>query len=369
MQSTPRILPLHISMAASYWQSQFEDGVQDAADIQEEFHDMLSGIQKYIAINYVRDDAHLKCVFQDGQARLLKLKSQEVSDDKPVVFLVPSLINKAHIFDVTREQSMMQFFCDFGFDVYLLDWGDLLDDPKMQNLDDIILQKMLVCIQYLKGMSGQDIHALGYCMGGTMLASLASVHNEGIKSLTLLASPWDFHAGSQNLLSRVKFWSPSLINAIQDENYMKVDWVQLLFSSLYPEQAMKKFVRFSKMEIKSDAAQLFIAVEHWLNDGVALPKDVVHVAVKDWFLNNDLMHGQCYLNGNKIDAANIQCPTYIVASSQDKLVEFGSSYALHEKIKHSDLYDPECGHIGMIASQRARKNVWVSIAHWISKND
>ncbi len=368
MRNTPRVLSYHMSMAASYWQQQFESGVQNVADIQLQFRDMMRGIQLYLGYDYERCGEHLSSMYKDGSVSILKHKSYQYGSGQPVLLLVPSLINKSHIFDLTKARSMMAFFCAHGIDAYLLDWGDFLDDPKMQNLSDIVLHKMASAFAFLADQHAQSIHALGYCMGGSLLAGLASRNPHFLKSAIFMASPWDFHAGTQDMLKRVKFWYPSLILSLQEEGYMKVDWLQILFSSLYPEQAMKKFSKFAKMEQGSDAADIFVAVEDWLNDGVPLPEKVAHEVVQHWFFENALSSGEWSLDDQKVSLDGINVPGLVIASSEDKLVEFDMALPLKQKIKDAKFLDPKCGHIGMVAGSRSVQDVWVPIKDWIEKN-
>jgi len=368
MRSTPRILSLHMSMAASYWQERFESGVQDAADIQKEFQDMMRGIQMYLAHDYERLDDHLSVIHEDGAARILRYEAHDYGGGKPVLLLIPSLINKAHIFDLTERRSMLRYFCEQGVDAYLLDWGDFLDDDQMQNLDGVVLSRLRGCIAALAESAGVKIHALGYCMGGSLLAGLAAIDDAHLKSLTFMATPWDFHSGSQEMLNRVKFWTPSLMNSLKEDGALKVDWLQILFSSLYPEQAMKKFARFSQMDLNSDDARIFVAVEDWLNDGVPLPVGVGQAAVKEWFLSNAPATRSWKLDGENVDAKQIKLPSLVVASSKDRLVEYDSAIALHECINNATICDPKCGHVGMIAGTNAIENVWQPIANWVFKN-
>lgn len=361
-------MSLHMSMAASYWQERFENGEQDAAEIRAQFQDMLTGIQKYLAYDYERSDEHLSSVYNDGCLSLLTYNDHSYGDGNPSLLLIPSLINKAHIFDLTEQRSMLRYFCDQGIDAYLLDWGAFLDDPDMQDLDGVVLRKLASAVQFLRDHTGDDLHALGYCMGGSLLAGLAALEPAHLKSLTFIAAPWDFHAGTQDMLNRVKFWSPSLMNSLVEDGNMKVDWLQILFSSLYPDQALKKFSRFAHMEEGSDAADIFVAVEDWLNDGVPLPAGVAKTAVKDWFLGNATVCGQWELDGRAVNASDITLPSFVIASSEDRLVEYETAEALQKEISGAMLHDPKCGHVGMVASRYAVENVWEPIVKWIKQN-
>lgn len=131
---------------------------------------------------------------------------------------------------------------------------------------------------------------------------------------------------------------------------------------------MKKFARFANMDVKSDEAQIFVAVEDWLNDGVPLPLGIANMAVQDWFLSNAPCNGAWKIDGHKVEASQIKTPSLIVASSKDKLVDYESAYALYEQMNAAELLDPECGHVGMIAGRDAIATLWQPILEWVHKN-
>ena len=368
MRSNPRILSYHVSMAAHYWRQQFESGGQNAEDIQQQFEDMLRGMQLYLSHDYERNNAHLERVYKDGSLTILSFGAHDYQSDKPALLLVPSLINKAHIFDLTEKRSMLRYFCDQGIDAYLLDWGEFLHDPDMQNLDNVVCKKLFKAAAFLQGEYSQNLHALGYCMGGSLLAGFAAIQSDVFRSLSFMAAPWDFHAGTQEILDRVKFWQPSLGKSLIQEDMMKVDWLQILFSSLNPEQALHKFSKFADYKEGSDAQEIFVAIEDWLNDGVPLPAGVAQEAVQDWFLSNNPCQGKWVLDGEAVELSSIDIPSLVIASSKDRLVEYDMAVPLHAQIKDAELIDPECGHIGMIAGRDAVESVWRHIADWVLKN-
>lgn len=368
MRSAPRILSAHMGMAASYWQNQFVQGVGDAAAIQSEMQDMMSGIQMYMQHPYQRAKSDLKCVQKNGEVSVFSCREYDGENDAPVLLLIPSLINKSDILDLLPERSFLRWLDGKETAVYLLDWGDVLEDGDAQNVDDVVQEKIIAAVSFLNEKHGRKIHVLGYCMGGTL--GVAAVHSspQYFASFIALAAPWDFHAGSRALLDRIKFWAPTILPSLKDKGHLSVDWLQMLFASLDPALAMHKFVRFAQMDEASDAARLFVAVEDWLNDGVALPQELAQQVMKDWYFSNAPLAGEWLVNGRAICAEDINVPMYIIASSKDRLVEFETAKALADQVAGATLYDPKCGHVGMIAGARAIENVWEPICEWITKN-
>ena len=356
-----------MGMAASYWQNNFSKGLENAAAIQQDMHDMMRGIQLYLSHPYEKQKSDFVCAKEIGQVRILQHQACAKNDDKPVLLLVPSLINKSDIFDLMPKRSLLRWLEGRGIDVYLLDWGDVLCDDDAQSLDDVIQKKIIAAIAFLHEKHGRKIHVLGYCMGGTLSAAAASLVPQYFASLICLAAPWNFHGGTQALLNRIKFWAPTIVPSLKDKGHLSVDWLQMLFASLDPALAMHKFSRFAAMDQDSDEAALFVAVEDWLNDGVALPETLAGQVMKDWYFENAPLKGEWSVGGEKIDVHALPMPSYIIASSKDRLVEFETACALAEQIEGAELYDPACGHIGMIAGARAVENVWSPIADWVLK--
>ncbi len=355
----------HMGMAASYWRDNFSSGAENAAGIHNEMLDMMRGIQMYLGHPYERHISPLKCVHEIGCVKILSDPDHDYGEGREVLLLVPSLINKADILDLMEERSMMRWMGARGIDVYLLDWGGALADPDAQNFDGAVEKKIIEAAAFLHAQKGGPVHTLGYCMGGTLVTAAAALRPDLFASMICLAAPWDFHGGTQALLNRVKFWSPTLLPSMKDKGHLSVDWLQLLFASLDPALAMHKFVRFAHMDQDGVDAALFVAVEDWLNDGVPLPEDMAGQVVKDWFFENAPACKKWRVTGQVIDPSKIDLPAYIIASSKDRLVEFETAKALADQIPNAVLYDPACGHVGMIAGGNAVENVWQPIADWI----
>jgi polyhydroxyalkanoate synthase len=131
--------------------------------------------------------------------------------------------------------------------------------------------------------------------------------------------------------------------------------------------AQRKFSRFSKMDMESEEARIFVAVEDWLNDGKDLPAGIARECILDWFINNGPCSGKWLLDGRVIEPGNIEIPVHIVASRKDQLVEYDAALSVRHSLPHAHLTEPDCGHIGMIAGKNSILDVWQPIAHWMKK--
>ncbi len=353
-----------MAMAGSYWQGAMARGEKDAAGVQADATNMMRGIQAYMAHDYVRDEPDYDVVYAAGEVRVFS-KGGAALDRAPVL-LIPSMINGSAILDLMPERSMFDTFYAAGLQPYLLDWGEAIKDAGLADFDVLFAGRLLPAIAALRAQHNRPVHLVGYCMGGTMAVAAARLSDD-VAGLATIAAPWDFYHGA--LSERVKFWSLSILPSMADKGFMDVDWLQMLFSSLDESMGVEKFARFAALcdrgDQGSDEAALFVAVEDWLNDGVALPQGIARAVIQDWYFGNAPMRGGWRVCGQGIVPEEIDVPALVIASTKDRLVEYDSARALAEALPDAQLIDPECGHIGMIAGRRAKKDVWDVIGDWI----
>lgn len=364
MRRGPKPLSIHLGMTGASLQGH-ELAVQA-------FTEMVRGIQLYQKSEYKPVSSRHEEVWSSGQTRLRRILNDRrgTAEKRDICVLVPSLINGSGILDLCTERSLAQWLSLQGMDVYLLDWGDLMKEDSSITIETLVCDRLGGALQHLKGQIDTDkinIHALGYCMGGALALGMA-VQNQGlINSLTLLATPWDFYAGQKTLLHHVRFWAPSAMAMIESKNYLSADQLQSLFASLDPMLTQKKFSRFSKMDMDSEEARIFVAVEDWLNDGKDLPAGIARECIMDWFIHNCPCSGAWTLKGQVVDPRQIEIPVHIVASQKDQLVEYDAALSLRKILPKADLTEPDCGHIGMIAGKKSIEQVWQPIARWMKK--
>lgn len=364
-------LSSYIAIATAAYAQQGAMGAlypDNAKPSQEALEKMLAGVQAYYQHGYKVERTPLETVWRAGEATLRSVGDADLAEDAPILVLIPSLINRSDILDLMPERSMLRWFLSQGVRCYLLDWGDSTADDGQADMHGVIMERLAPALQYLAQHHGQAVHALGYCMGGTLLVGAASQMEEGLASIISLAAPWDFHAGGAELLNRIKFWAPSAAPAIAEKGVLPVEWLQTLFASMDPTTMIDKFAHFADLDPESEQAKRFIAVEDWLNDGLSLPAAVAQDCIGGWFIQNKPVRGEWMLKDRTVHPEDIDCPVLIIASSKDRLVDEKSAAALQDQVKKSTLLNPECGHIGMIAGRHSVARVWQPIADWVHKH-
>ena len=137
--------------------------------------------------------------------------------------------------------------------------------------------------------------------------------------------------------------------------------------SIDPLQGWTKFQSFAAVPVESPAAETFVALEDWLNDGVPLAGDVARACLFGWYGANDPARGNWVVAGQTIDPHQIGCPALGVVPAQDRIVPPASARALIDAISGAKSLSPNAGHIGMMMGGKARKELWLPLIEWLKE--
>ena len=344
----PRPLPMFVGMA----------GLLAAS--QKEQLKMIEGLKLYQVHPYKRPSTEDVVIWQNCEVTLRHIPTL----GKKHLLLIPSMINRSVILDLLPQRSFARWLSAQGIDVYILDWGEPTKDSGQQNLDDVLHQKLLSSLLFLNDKVG-SFNALGYCMGGTLLAGAVHLKPEGLNKVIYLAAPWDFLGGNRQLQQQVLMGTASALQMTESGRPLPSNWIQSVFAAVNAERNIHKFADFAAMDQDSERARMFVAVEDWLNDGVDLPPALARTCVVDWYGQNKPAKGEWIVGGTPVDPSQTKNPVLVVTSSTDRLVPEESSHALANLIPHARLLQSSCGHIGMMTSARAQTEVWKPIAQWL----
>jgi len=298
-------------------------------------------------------------VFERGSLRLLRYRRDTPARYlEPVVFCY-ALINRPYILDLQADKSVVRRYLAEGFDIYLIDWGIPSDADRGLTLEHYVcdLLREVVAI-VLARQRVEQLHLLGYCMGGTLSTMFTALYPELIKSLTLLAAPIDF--ASRDTLINV--WADSKhfdIDAFVDANgNCPAAFLQACFLYLKPVQNLleKKLTFFENIDDAGFVANFF-AMEHWVNDNIPVASETFRQFVKKLYQNNELVRGALELGGRRVDLAKIVAPLLLLTAESDHLVPPESTHGIrpHVGSEHVRAMTIESGHVGLVVSGKAQR--------------
>jgi len=303
--------------------------------------------------------------WRDGTTRVLDYGTGE--KDAPPLLVVPSLINRGYILDLTERQSLMRYLAAEGFRPFLVDWGAPGPEEQDFDLTRYICWRLEPAADEIFDATGQAPALVGYCMGGLLTLALACRRPDRAAALAFLATPWDFHAAPPANIRMLKAMVPGLTAAIEQWHGLPVDILQAMFSSLDPYLTTNKFRRFAAMKETSGQAGKFIALEDWLNDGVPLVGPVARECLIGWYVDNTPAKGDWRIDGEAVLPEKIKAPSLVIVPENDHIVPPGSAAALSDAIPGAERTSLAAGHIGMVAGGRARTMLYKPLGQWLRK--
>jgi polyhydroxyalkanoate synthase len=303
--------------------------------------------------------------WRDGTTRVLDYGTAD--RDAPPVLVVPSLINRGYILDLTEKRSLMRSLAAEGFRPFLVEWGEPGPEEQDFDLTRYICWRLEPVADEIFDATGQAPALVGYCMGGLLTLALACRRPDRVAALAFLATPWDFHAAPPASRRMLQAMTPGLTAAIDRWEGLPVDILQAMFTSLDPYLTANKFRRFAAMKETSGKARKFVALEDWLNDGVPLVGPVAKECLIGWYVDNTPARGDWRIDGEAVRPETITQPTLVVVPENDHIVPPGSAAALADAIPGAERTSLAAGHIGMVAGGRARAMLFKPLSLWLRK--
>ncbi len=321
---------------------------------------LLAGIRAYRRHAWRRQAPALPVLWAEGGSRLLDYGGQGAT-----VLVVPSLVNRADILDLMPEASMLRFLAGQGVRVLLLDWGEPGPVERSFGLTDYIAGRL----ERALGAVDEPVVLVGYCMGG-LLALGAALRQPGrVKALGLLATPWDFWAEDAGRARALGALLPGLEPLLAATGALPVDAIQALFAALDPFSIAEKYRGFAALDPESAQARRFVALEDWLNDGVALAAPVAREVLGQWYGANAPARGEWRVAGEAVEPGRLGMPAFLAIPSRDRIVPPASALALAKSLPGALVHGAAAGHIGMVAGRGAEDALWLPLRRWLSELD
>ncbi|MCP5371920.1 MAG: alpha/beta fold hydrolase [Hyphomicrobiales bacterium] len=324
-----------------------------------------AGVRAYRAHPGRRDLADPPVVWREGTTRVLRYGPDEAVADAPTVLVVPSLINRARILDLTAQLSLMRHLAGQGIRAYLVDWDAPGEAERAFTMADYIAGRLERVLTAVTGLAGGPVQILGYCMGGLLALALADRRPADTAGLVLMATPWDFGATDSAKIRMIQAAAPQISSLVDMLGELPVDVLQAMFASLDPFLTLRKFRRFAAMDPESGPAAHFVALEDWLNDGVPLAGPVARECLLDWYGANAPGRGAWHVAGRAVDPRRVAARALVLVPGQDYIVPPASAAPLGGLLPAAETVTLPLGHIGMVASGRSRRMLYEPLAGWL----
>lgn len=297
----------------------------------------------------------------------------------PVV-LVPPLAATSMIFDLLPQRSVVRYLLARGFDVYLIDWGEVTADHSDLSLETYVLDWMPSALEAVRRDSGEKaLSIFAYCMGGLLsLMYAAATQDRHIRNMVTVASPVDMHqmgiaGGALSAIYRpAQIVSEALNISLLDlpARYFHIPgWMSsLAFKLTNPVGSLVSSLELLVNLWDREYVKVHTTMQKWFNDMVDYPGETIKGMVVHMALNNSMARGGLKLGGEKATFDRIDCAILAFAGESDRIVSIPSAHKVLDIVASEDreFCVVPGGHAGVFAGAGAPENAWRISADWLS---
>jgi polyhydroxyalkanoate synthase len=262
-----------------------------------------------------------KIIYQNAVMQLIQYEPTTEQVLKRPLLIVPPWINKYYILDLSPEKSFVKWAVDQGQTVFMVSWVNPGKDLAAKSFEDYMREGILEALSVVQRATGErGIHALGYCVGGTLLAAtlayLAATHDSRVKSATFLTAQVDFsQAGDLQV-----FMDEEQIAAIERDmarhGYLDGHKMAAAFNLLRSNDLIWPYIVDVYMKGKTP---LPFDLLYWNSDSTRIPAANHCFYLRRCYINNDLSLGRMKIDGSTLDLSQVKIPIYHLAAREDHI--------------------------------------------------
>jgi polyhydroxyalkanoate synthase len=262
-----------------------------------------------------------KVVFQNDLMQLIQYEPTTPSVLKRPILIVPPWINKYYVLDLTPEKSFVKWCVDQGLTVFIISWVNPDEHLAKKTFDDYVLEGPLAALGAVKQATGESkVHAIGYCVGGTLLAvalaHMAAQRDHRIASATLFASQVDFTYSGDLKVFADEEQIAALERQMAERGYLDSRKMANSFNLMRSNDLIWPYVINNYFKGKDPVP---FDLLYWNSDSTRMPAANHSFYLRNCYLNNNLARGKMMIAGKPIDLKAIKVPIYNLATREDHI--------------------------------------------------
>ena len=272
-----------------------------------------------------------KVVFQNALMQLLQYQPSVKTVLKRPLLIIPPWINKYYILDLQPKNSFIKWAVDHGHTVFVISWVN--PDAKLgsKTFDDYLREGPLAALDAIAKATGEkEINAIGYCLGGTLLACtlghLNARKDSRINSATFFTSLIDF-AQPGDLGVYVDEAQVTALEARMKKRGGIMEGAEMAgtFNMLRSNDLIWSFYVHNYLLGKDPFP---FDLLYWNSDATRMPMAMHLFYLREMYLNNRLKDPRgITLNGTPIDLSKVTTPAYFISTIEDHIAPWAATYS------------------------------------------
>lgn len=287
------------------------------------------------------------------------------ASDAPPVLLVPPLAAPATCFDLRRGCSVAEHLLAAGHRTYVVDYGPIAFGDRNLGIEhwvDDVIPKAIEAVSADAG--GAEVQIVGWCLGGIMSLLVAAGGQQPIRSVAVVASPFD--TTQVPLVAPLRPLANLAGGSVGTLAYRALGGAPApLVKRMYrlagfDKYVMKPLTLAANLDDRDFLAQVE-AVDHFMANMLAYPGRTFGQIYHRMLRRNDLADGRIKLAGRTIDLAEVRVPVLSIAGEGDGIAPRKAVHHVAELLPNAPdvrIATAPGGHLGVLTGRAARRTTW-----------
>jgi len=262
-----------------------------------------------------------KVVYRNALMELIQYEPSTESAYALPLLIVPPWINKYYILDLVPKKSFVSWLVDQGYTVFLVSWVNPDQSLAHKSFEDYMKEGVLEPLSEILKITGQEkANVLGYCVGGTLLAStlsyMAETGDNRFNSASFMAAQLDFTdpGDLKHFIDEAQIAALETIMA--EDGYLDGSRMAAVFNMLRPRDLIWPYVVNNYLLGKQPFP---FDLLYWNSDSTRMTPANHSFYLREFYQKNKLSKGELTLGGVKLDPSKVTLPVYHIATREDHI--------------------------------------------------
>ncbi|WP_084572871.1 PHA/PHB synthase family protein [Methylocapsa aurea] len=262
-----------------------------------------------------------KVIYRNDLIELIQYAPTTDAVYKRPLLIIPPWINKFYILDLSPEKSFVRWAVSQGLTVFIVSWVNPDARHRDKGFEDYMREGILAALEAIEQATGEKkVSAIGYCIGGTLLAMtlayMAELGDDRIESASFFTTQTDFSQAGDLKIFVDEDHLRDLESKMAATGYLDASAMEASFNMLRPDDLIWSYVVNNYMKGKAPLAFDLLA---WNSDSTRMPAANHLAYLRHCYLENRLAKGKAVFGGKTLDLAKITLPVYHLATREDHI--------------------------------------------------
>jgi len=277
-----------------------------------------------------------KVIYRNDLIQLLQYAPTTETVRRRPLLIIPPWINKFYILDMRPTNSFIRWAVAQGHTVFVISWVNPDEKLALKEFEDYMDEGPLAALDAIEQATGErEVNVIGYCIGGTLLAAtLAYMARRGDRrfaSATYFTTMVDFAESGELSVFIDEEQIQALESRMAEHGYLEGADMAQTFNMLRANDLIWSFV-VNNYLLGKDPFPFDLL--YWNSDATRMPSAVHGFYLRNMYQENRLVRpGGIALHHEPINLTDIKTPTFILATKEDHIAPWKSSYAATQLYK------------------------------------